>query len=90
MTADTSLINFARYSQIPSIQGLAGKTKGLLGRLNFNPTLCKLRSLLKFLSVFTKCVTLLHRILVIFSLLVMNPLKANIYASVKRSLNNYV
>ena len=83
MTADTSLINFARYSQIPSIQEL-------LGRLNFNPTLCKLRSLMKFLSVLTKCVTLLHRILVIVSLLVMNPLKANIYASVKRSLNNYV
>ena len=82
MTADTSLINFARYSQIPSIQGL-------MGRLNFNPTLCKLRSLMKFLSVLTKCVTLLHRILIV-SLLVMNPLKANICASVKRSLNNYV
>ena len=82
MTADTSLINFARYSQIPSIQGL-------LGRLNFNPTLCKLRSLMKFLSALTKCVTLLHRILVIFSLLEMKLLKDNIYASVKGSLNNY-
>ena len=61
-TADISLINFARYFEIPSMQGL-------LGRLNFNATLCKLRSLMKFFFVLSKCVTLLHWILVIFSLL---------------------